>query len=163
MLRALLTDRFKMMTHYEDKPVAQAYTLVSVKPRMKKADSSNRSNCKEASVVARDPRDINPKLSRLVTCQNLTMRQFAQQLQVIAPEYISYESGECHPNRWRLGLHPGVSAGSPNSEPEALTTACRPVMDLWRLTQAAACLFLTRSENNSDSGWNSGSACCPYS
>ena len=39
MLRALLTDRFKIRTHYENRPV-NAYTLVATKPRLKKADSA---------------------------------------------------------------------------------------------------------------------------
>jgi uncharacterized protein (TIGR03435 family) len=80
MIRALLIDRFKIATHSEDRPVP-AYTLVAVKPKLKKADPSNRSRCKEAGVVANDPRDANPRLSRLLTCQNVTMAQFAKQLQ----------------------------------------------------------------------------------
>jgi uncharacterized protein (TIGR03435 family) len=44
---------------------------------MKKADPSRRSSCKEAGAVKNDPRDSNPVLNRLVTCQNVTMTQFA--------------------------------------------------------------------------------------
>src|SRR5437762_4373236 len=36
LMRALLVDRFKMVTHYEDRPV-DAYTLVADKPKLKKA------------------------------------------------------------------------------------------------------------------------------
>ena len=84
MLRALLIDRFKMETHYEDRPVP-AYTLTAVKPRLVKADSANRANCKEAGIVAHDPRDASPRRSRLIQCQNITMAQFAELLQSLDP------------------------------------------------------------------------------
>ena len=63
---------------------------MAVKPKLKKADPSNRSRCKEAGVVANDPRDENPRLARLVTCQNVTMAQFAKQLQGLAADYFSH-------------------------------------------------------------------------
>jgi uncharacterized protein (TIGR03435 family) len=90
MLRALLVDRFKLRTHYEDRAFS-AYTLVAVNPKLKRADTSNRSSCKESRVVARDPRDNNPLLGRLVTCQNTTMAQLADQLRTFAPGYIYTE------------------------------------------------------------------------
>jgi uncharacterized protein (TIGR03435 family) len=89
MLRALLMERFKMKAHYEDR-LTKAYTLVSVKPRMKKADPANRGSCKEAPTMANDPRDANPILARLVTCQNATMAQFAAQLQNLAADDFAY-------------------------------------------------------------------------
>jgi uncharacterized protein (TIGR03435 family) len=79
MSRALLIDRFKMSTHYEDRPVP-AYVLTAVSPKLRKADASNRANCKEAGVVAHDPRDANPRRSRLIQCQNISVAQFAQLL-----------------------------------------------------------------------------------
>ena len=88
MLRALLVDRFKMATHIEDRPVT-AYTLMAVRPKLQKADPSNRTKCKEGPALgAKDTRDTNPILSRLVTCQNMTVAQFAEQLQRLAPGYI---------------------------------------------------------------------------
>jgi uncharacterized protein (TIGR03435 family) len=88
MLRALLVDRFKLAVHNEDRPMP-AYNLVAVKPKLTKADPSNRTRFKEGPALAsKDPRDRNPLLSRLVTCQNMTMAQFAEQLQNIAPGYI---------------------------------------------------------------------------
>jgi uncharacterized protein (TIGR03435 family) len=88
MLRALLIDRFKLKVHSEDRPVS-AYTLVAVKPKMAKADPASRTRFKEGPAAGgKDPREKNPILGRLVTCQNMTMAQFALQLQNIAPGYI---------------------------------------------------------------------------
>ncbi len=90
MLRALLAERFKLATHMEDRPVT-AYNLIADKPKLSKADPSNRTACKEGMGTAskgKDPRDANPILARLVTCQNMTMAEFAKQLPNIAPGYI---------------------------------------------------------------------------
>jgi uncharacterized protein (TIGR03435 family) len=89
MLRTLLMERFRMKVHYEDR-LTKAYSLVSVKPRMKKADPANRGSCKEARTMANDPRDANPILARLVNCQNATVAQFAAQLQGLSPDDFAY-------------------------------------------------------------------------
>jgi uncharacterized protein (TIGR03435 family) len=89
MLRGLLADRFKLATHYEDRPMT-AYTLVAAKPKLKKADFSNRTGCKTGPApVTREPRAMGTPL-RLSRCQNMTMAQFAEQLQNIAPAYFYY-------------------------------------------------------------------------
>jgi len=88
MVRALLIERFKLAVHTEDRPVT-AYTLVAVKPKMKKADPNSRIKYNEGPASGeKDPRDKNPILSRLVTCQNMTMAEFAAKLKDIAPGYI---------------------------------------------------------------------------
>jgi len=88
MLRALLTERFQLATHTEQRP-ATAYTLLAVKPKLKKADPTSRTRYKEGPASdGKDPRDKNPILGRLVTCQNMTMAQFAEKLKTIAPGYI---------------------------------------------------------------------------
>jgi uncharacterized protein (TIGR03435 family) len=88
MLQALLKQRFKLVVHMEDRPVT-AYTLVADKPKMQKADPANRTNCKEGPAAgAKDPRDTSPMLSRLVTCQNMTMGQLAEDLPRLAGGYI---------------------------------------------------------------------------
>jgi uncharacterized protein (TIGR03435 family) len=88
MLRSLLKERFKLEVHTEDRPMP-AYTLVATKPKMKKSDPASRTRFMEGPAQdGKDPRNSNPALSRLVTVQNMTMAQFAAQLQRIAPGYI---------------------------------------------------------------------------
>ena len=89
MIRALLIDRFQMKVHHENRPIP-AYSLVAVKPKLKKADPANRSSCKQAQIVANDPRDADPRLSQLLDCRNMTMAQFATRLQGIAPDYFAH-------------------------------------------------------------------------
>jgi uncharacterized protein (TIGR03435 family) len=87
MLRNLLSDRFKLRTHMEERPV-EGYVLASVQPKMAKGDPSNRTGCREGPRPdGKDPRIKNPLLGRLLTCQNITMAQFAQILPRLAGGY----------------------------------------------------------------------------
>jgi uncharacterized protein (TIGR03435 family) len=80
MLRALLVDRFKLATHTEDRLIS-GYELVAVKPKLRKADRSNRPGCKEGpGADGKDPRMTNPVASRLITCRNMTLTQFAAEM-----------------------------------------------------------------------------------
>ena len=88
-LQALLIDRFKMKVHFEDRSV-DAYTLIAVKPKLKKADPSTRTGCK-APANAGAVFSLSGGLpARAFHCQNITMAQFADQLQTIAASYTSY-------------------------------------------------------------------------
>jgi uncharacterized protein (TIGR03435 family) len=89
MLRTLLADRFKIQWHYEDRMV-DAFSLAAGRVKMQPGDASKRANCKTARSVPKDPRDINPLLSELLRCQNLTMAQFAEKLQELEPGDFSY-------------------------------------------------------------------------
>jgi uncharacterized protein (TIGR03435 family) len=81
-LRALLADRLKMAAHLEDR-LQTAYTLVAAKPKPTTADPMNRTGCK----VKPAPPGKN-SAGEWVTCRNVTMAQFAEQLPLVAPIYI---------------------------------------------------------------------------
>jgi uncharacterized protein (TIGR03435 family) len=86
MVRALITERFQLKTHYEDRPVT-AYTLISDKPKLTQADPSNRTGWKEGP--APDSKDQRTAiLGRMITAKNMTMAQFAEDLQRMANGYI---------------------------------------------------------------------------
>jgi uncharacterized protein (TIGR03435 family) len=89
MLRAMLTERFQMKTHMEERPVT-AYTLVAAGPKLKPtADPTERTKCKEGpGPDGKDPRIASPILNRLLTCQNMTMAQIGDELQRVANGYI---------------------------------------------------------------------------
>ena len=84
MLRGLLVDRFKLATHTEERQVS-TYSLVAAKPRLAKADPSNRSGCRRVPVPPGTP----PARPWTITCQNTTMAQFADQLPALSTRYVS--------------------------------------------------------------------------
>jgi len=88
MLRQLLAERFKLVTHTEDQPL-DAYNLVAVNPRLQKSAPDTRTKCGQMpGADGKDPRATNPILNRLLTCQGITMAQFAGQIQTLASGYI---------------------------------------------------------------------------
>jgi uncharacterized protein (TIGR03435 family) len=89
MLRNLLIERFRIKWHYENRLVT-ASSLVAVKPKLARADTSKRAACRKGRVVDNDPRDANPLLSSLFVCQNATLAQFASRLQPFDPSDFSY-------------------------------------------------------------------------
>ncbi len=131
MLRALLADRFGLVAHYENRPVP-GYALMASKPKLRKADPANRTGCKEGpGPDGKDPRLTNPLASRLLTCRNMTLVQFAAELNrpgngaggpvVDATEIdgryditINFSSPSVFSNR-----------GTPKAEGEAITSEAR--------------------------------------
>lgn len=89
MLRNLLIERFRIKWHYENRMVS-AWSLIAIKPKLAKGDSSRRASCGRGKVVDHDPRDANPLLSVLFVCQNATIAQFASRLQPLDPADFSY-------------------------------------------------------------------------
>jgi uncharacterized protein (TIGR03435 family) len=87
MLKSLLVERFKMKVHMEERPVT-AYTLVSAKPKLKKADPNARTKWHEGAAMESKDKNANAALGRLVTCENVSMAQFAAMLPGIAPGYL---------------------------------------------------------------------------
>jgi uncharacterized protein (TIGR03435 family) len=94
MLQGLLKERFKLETHFEDRPVS-VYTLLANKPKLKKADPLNRSKCKTGPApIAKDaPAPTGPPPFQ-ATCQNVTMAQFVALLTEVAPVYIHYPAAD---------------------------------------------------------------------
>jgi uncharacterized protein (TIGR03435 family) len=138
MLRELLTERFKIKTHYENRLV-NAYALVAAKPRFRKADSSNRPNCKEARAIEKDPRDRNPRLSRLLTCQNVTMAQFADQLLALSPNDFAYSVADATgiAGRWDLTLNysPTGDRRNPDRSADAASELNGPILIFEAITK----------------------------
>jgi uncharacterized protein (TIGR03435 family) len=93
MLRTLLSDRFKIQWHYEDRMV-DAFSLAAGRVKMQRGDPSKRASCKTARSVPKDPRDSNPLLSELLQCQNVTMAQFAEKLQELEPSNFAYPAND---------------------------------------------------------------------
>jgi uncharacterized protein (TIGR03435 family) len=90
MLRTLLTDRFKLASHMEDRPTS-GYVLTAVKPKLQKADPGNRTGCVQpprGTADSKDPRNSNPVLSQYIVCHNITMEQFAEQLPAFSGGYV---------------------------------------------------------------------------
>jgi uncharacterized protein (TIGR03435 family) len=88
MLRNLLIERFNIKFHTEERP-STAFVLTALKPKMRKADPANRTGYHEGpGPDGKDPRTSNPAAGRLVTAENMTMKQFAQNLPLMAGGYI---------------------------------------------------------------------------
>jgi uncharacterized protein (TIGR03435 family) len=86
MMRSLLEDRFKLAVHIEDRP-ADGYTLVASNPKMKKADPAVRASCELGGV--RDPQP-GSSITQQITCRNITMAQFADQLFKMEGDFFGY-------------------------------------------------------------------------
>jgi uncharacterized protein (TIGR03435 family) len=87
MLRRLLEDRFKLVTHTESRPV-NVYALVAVKPNLKRADPSNRPGCRNVPVLPEKGNVSGPVFS--LRCLNISMGEFAEKLQPIGGIYITH-------------------------------------------------------------------------
>jgi uncharacterized protein (TIGR03435 family) len=87
-LKELLTERFKVAIHTEQRPVP-GYALVGTKPKMQRAEPSVRTKCFEGpGADGKDPRVSNPLPSRLVTCRNMTVPEFAERLAGLSGAYL---------------------------------------------------------------------------
>jgi uncharacterized protein (TIGR03435 family) len=91
MVRALLVDRFKLAVHTEEQAV-NVYALVAANPttggsKLKMADPSNRSGCK---YTGGNVGGVATALLRGNACQNVTMAQFADWLQVARIQARTY-------------------------------------------------------------------------
>jgi uncharacterized protein (TIGR03435 family) len=74
MWQTLLHDRFGMVWHYEDRP-ADVFAIVAHKPKLQKADSRARSDCRQKTV------STGGTPAYAWTCRNITMDEFAGKIQ----------------------------------------------------------------------------------
>jgi uncharacterized protein (TIGR03435 family) len=90
MLRSLLEERFGMKTHFEDRPTDAWVLSASGSSKLKKtADPNARTSCDDRPPLGeKDPRATDPIRSRLMICKNVTMTQFAHELEPFALDYI---------------------------------------------------------------------------
>ena len=79
MLLTLLEERLKLKWHTEERPVA-VFVLTSTKPKLKKADPATRTHCLQSAPPAGSP--LN---SVTLTCQNMTMEQFGDEIRRSLP------------------------------------------------------------------------------
>ena len=87
MLRGVLLDRFEMKTHTETREVTvYALTVANGKPKMTRADDSERAGCRN------DPNAPRPftNLSLMVVCKNTSMAELADTLERTATAYIDH-------------------------------------------------------------------------
>jgi uncharacterized protein (TIGR03435 family) len=86
MLRSLVVEKFQIKWHMDDRPMP-AYELVADSPKLTKADPARRTRCFEGAPPGSPAAAKPPQFPRLVTCQNISMEQFAQMLPLIAGGY----------------------------------------------------------------------------
>lgn len=87
MLRGLLVDQFELKTHTENREVTvYALTVGSGKPKLTKAEDSERVGCKPDADA---PKPVN-KMGPMLGCKNTTMAELAQLVQQSAQAYIDH-------------------------------------------------------------------------
>lgn len=86
MLRGLLLDQFEMKTHTENREVTVYALTVSGKPKLTRADDSERSGCKPDSNA---PKPF-PNMQAMIACKDTTMGELALNLQRMANAYIDH-------------------------------------------------------------------------
>ncbi len=77
MLKALIVERFALVTHNEEQPMPVYVLEAGKKPKLKETDGSARSDC---NIVNTD--------RRYYVCKNTTMAQFAELLPRVAAAYV---------------------------------------------------------------------------
>ena len=121
MTRALLTERFHIQWHYEDRSM-DAYSLVAPnsKTKLKSADRSRRASCQEARALRNDPRDTNPWLNTVLSCRNVTLAEFASKLQPFDDHLFVYPPDDATGIQGRFDFDLAFTAGRLAESPEAL-------------------------------------------
>jgi uncharacterized protein (TIGR03435 family) len=131
MLRGLLLDQFELKTHTENREVT-VYALTSTgKPKITRAEESERSGCKPD---ANAPKPY-PNMQAMIVCKNTTMAELAQTLQRQANAYIDHPIVDATglPGGWNFvmgwtsrGQLEAPQAPNPNGQGGANTEASAP-------------------------------------
>jgi len=88
MVRSLLADRFKLATHMGTAS-ATVFALTADSPKMKLSPDTEHASCAEGpGPDGKDLRLTNPMRDRLISCQHMTMEQFATELHNLASGYV---------------------------------------------------------------------------
>jgi uncharacterized protein (TIGR03435 family) len=124
MLRPLLEQRFRLVTHNDTRPLPFYALTASKKVQMKEADGKGDVGCKAESGPA-----VNPGATKF-TCRNMSMAAFAQGLRTMgAGQYFGYqpvldrtglEGRWDFDVRWSIGLGFNPNPGETIPFPEAL-------------------------------------------
>ncbi len=84
-LRSFLVERFRLAAHLEDRSI-DGYALGGTGRKLRKANPANRPSCREGpGDDGKDPRLTNPLATRLITCRNMTLARFAEELNGLFP------------------------------------------------------------------------------
>jgi uncharacterized protein (TIGR03435 family) len=87
MLQALLTDRFKLIVHNDNKSLPEYALTVGKHPQLKEARDGGDSGCRPAPRNAQsNPPGTIPNVT--VSCHNTTMSEFAGRLPQMAGDYL---------------------------------------------------------------------------
>jgi uncharacterized protein (TIGR03435 family) len=86
MLRGLLLDQFELKTHTENREVTVYALTVNGKPKLIRADESERSVCKPDPNA---PKPV-PNIPAMLGCKNSSMDELAANLQRMANAYIDH-------------------------------------------------------------------------
>lgn len=88
MVRSLLANRFKLATHIGVEP-STVFALTADSPKMKPSPDTEHAACVEGpGPDGKDLRVDNPLRDRLISCQHMTMAQFAIELHNLASGYV---------------------------------------------------------------------------
>lgn len=85
MLRNMIKDRFQLAFHNENREVG-VFALTAVRPKLKAADPSERSKCKESAALTPTAGMIP---QRTIVCTNVSITEFAEQLHGLSPGYAN--------------------------------------------------------------------------
>ena len=132
MLRGLLVDQFELKTHTENRETTvYALTVSSSKPKLTKADDSERSGCKPDPNAPKPVKNMGP----MIACKNTSMADLAENLQQMANAYIDHpivdatglEGGWDFLVGWTpKGMLQPAATPNPNQPPGAVGEATDP-------------------------------------